>query len=1033
MHVTGGGDAYVAGGNISIVHGAGRVRTRRAVGRGVDIRCPYPGLQSFTAPYAEWFYGREQAVALVRGHLDVRLREGGPLVVLGPSGAGKSSLLAAGVLPDLAGGGLPVDGSAHWRQVLLTPTASPATALSTAFDHRGGSQNWPTDAERSAAELLSDTGAAGLVLVVDQFEEIFTLCTDETERSWFIDVLDHLARSPARNVLVVLGLRADFYAQCTAYERLRTALRASPVLLDPMSRTEIEEAIRYPAEDVGLEIQDGLVEVLLAELGTTAAPAHGDGTATSWAGGLPLLAHALRLTWQERRDDTMTVEGYLMTGGIRGAVARTAEEVFTALTPEGREVARALFLRLVAVSRDTDDVRRHVAYRDLVQDLPEGGLTEMVLDGFIQHRLLTKDRLTVTIAHEALIEAWPRLRGWIDQDRAGNLIRQELEEAATAWARADRDSGLLYRGGVLESACRWATDHPGDLSASADAFLRASTRQQQRLRRRRRRAVAAVTALAVLAFATAVFAFQQSEAARSAAGLAVNKQLSAEVLQLAGTDPALAAQLALVAHERAPSQDTELQLVNLENTPISTDLAVSSGTAVSRIAFSPDGALLATASADNGVRLWDARDPHRCVLLGYMQPPTATPAVALEFSPDGKVLAIGGNLGDSGHRGGVATLWDMTDARHPVQLGRPLQAPGDAADVKFSPDGHILAVGGDVDGGESGIVKFWDVTDPRHAAQRTDPDVQPSVAVSSMLFSPDGKAVVTNSSGRLELWDMNDTSHPAQHLSDLAGAGAPMALSTDRSILVVGGRHNSLDFWNIENPRIPGRTVSAGLLAGLTSDITSVAFSPDGSVLAVATTDGITNLWNMTDPYYPTTLERLPRRSERPATSLAFSKDGHTLAEARRDGTVTLWSLPPTLLAGGGPVAFSQQRHLLATSNGMTWARLWDVTDPHRPALLGMPQSGAAGPVAALALSSDGRTAALGTASAGGGGAVWLSDITDPRKPTPLPTLLGFVGGVSSVAFGPDGHTLAAGSEDGTVRLWETIDPHKPTPLGAPL
>ncbi|MDH6708565.1 WD40 repeat protein/energy-coupling factor transporter ATP-binding protein EcfA2 [Kitasatospora sp. MAA19] len=1026
VRVSGDGDTFVAGGDITIVQGPG---SRRLGERGADDRCPYPGLEPFTASYAEWFYGRAQAVALVRERLDARVRQGGPLVVLGPSGAGKSSLLAAGVLPDIADGGLP--GAAHWRQVLLTPTAAPAAALATALGDEGEVRDRWSDPERCAEEIMRGPGAAGLVLVVDQFEEVFTLCTDEAERRWFIEVLDLLARPSTRNALVVLGVRADFYAQCAAYERLRMALRADPVLLDPMTEAEIEEAIRRPAQAVGLQIQDDLVERMLRDLGASGDQAPGDGTAGSWTAGLPMLAHTLRLTWQERQNGVLTVNGYRLTGGIRGAIARTAEELFASLTAEGQEVARILFLRLVAVGRDSDDARRHVAHQDLVRDLPEDGPAETVVNGFIRHRLLVKDELTVTIAHEALIGAWPRLKGWIEQDRTGNLIRQEVEEAAAAWHRAGRDSAQLYRGNPLESARSWASGHPGDLSATADGFLRAASRQEHRERRRRHRWIAAVTALALVASVAAAFGFWQSAAAQSSATTAINNQISAEALQLVGTDPPLAAQLALVAHDRAPSQDTASRLLNLENTPIATELAVSPGAAISSVVSSPHGQLLATASADNGIRLWDVSDPHHAVLLGYAQPPAATPVVSVAFSPDGSVLAAG-NLGGSGHTGGMVTLWGMADPQHPTRLGPPLTVAGDVTTVLFSPDGHTLAGAGGIGGGGSGLVNFWNVTDPGHPKQLSSPEIRPSGAISSALFSLDGKQLITDESGEVEVWDMGDTSHPAQHLSEFYGAGTSVAISPDRGFLVTGGEHDTLGFWDLESPRMPQSILGGRPLAGLTSDVLSVAISPDGRVLAVANANGVTSLWNITNPYSPSTLGQLPSGSEHAAISLAFSPDGHTLAAGDRGGTATLWSLPPTLLPGGGPVAFSRGGRLLATSNGITMARLWDVTDAHKPVPLGMPESGGNSPVSAMSFSPDGHTLALGSAGAGGG-AIWLSDITDPRKPVPRATLQGFVSGVSSVAFSSDGRMLAAGGGDGTVRLWSTTDTQAPSPLGEPL
>ncbi|NUR30845.1 MAG: ATP-binding protein [Catenulispora sp.] len=247
-----------------------------------EMLCPYPGLMPFGAEHRDWFYGRDQMIHTVLERMDARIREAGPLVLVGPSGAGKSSLLAAGVLPALGDGRLPVAGSNSWPQLMLTPTASPSLALAAAAGREGDdarhlAESWRSDPAQCVADLRKITsteaeaeagegGVAGLIVVVDQFEEVFTACADETEREWFVEVLDSLAK-PAGGAVVVLSLRADFCAACTSYPQLRAALQAGPVMLGPMTESELKQAIRFPAQNVRLEVEDGLVGVLLTDLG----------------------------------------------------------------------------------------------------------------------------------------------------------------------------------------------------------------------------------------------------------------------------------------------------------------------------------------------------------------------------------------------------------------------------------------------------------------------------------------------------------------------------------------------------------------------------------------------------------------------------------------------------------------------------------------------------------------------------------------------------------------------------------------------
>ncbi|MYR38072.1 hypothetical protein GTX14_18440 [Streptomyces sp. SID4944] len=622
----------------------------------------------FNARHKQWFYGRERMVHLVCERMDARMREGGPLVLIGPSGAGKSSLLAAGVLPALDEGRLPVAGSSTWPRLLLTPTASPALALATAGgldaeSARRAAPAWRADPARCVAELREHTSGehaesteepTGLVVVVDQFEEVFTSCSDETERQWLIEVLDRLAR-PEGGAVVVLGVRADFYAACTAHPQLRAALRAGPVLLEPMAESELKEAIRRPADSVGLDVEDGLVELLLADLGAVGGPA-GSGT----TGRLPLLAHALRATWQQRHGHTLTVDGYRVTGGIQGAIATTANRLYDSLPPPCHDTARWIFLRLVIVGRDADDSRRRVRYDELLRNAPDQEAAARVLNDFTQGRLLTRDQDTVVMTHEVLIRAWPRLRGWIEQDRTGNLLRQEAEEAAETWEQSGREAAMLYRGSRLETALSWAETRGGELSGVARTFLAAAERHQRRGQRLRRAAVATITVLAVIASAVAVFAFRQESQARAAStralearDQAINAAVTSASIQLAPTEPSLSAQLALTSYRMDPTAEAASRLISTENTPLATRLPGPRGS-VYTVAYSPDGHMLAAGNVyQNLVRLWDVSDPGRPVALGRPVPVdrSVDSILSLEFSPDGRVLAVGGHTNDHGDGG----------------------------------------------------------------------------------------------------------------------------------------------------------------------------------------------------------------------------------------------------------------------------------------------------------------------------------------------------------------------------------------------
>ena len=634
--------------------------------------CPYLGLVPYGVNDADGFFGREVETAAC-----LRRLESGFLAIVGPSGGGKSSLLRAGVVAALARDGR--------RLVVVSPGSHPMRAL----------------------DALPARGAAP-VLAVDQCEEVFTVCDDAQERIEFLDALvRHAVVAP-----LVVCLRGDRLGDLAVHPAMAHLVESGLYLLPTMDEVALRAAIEGPARQAGLRLEPGLVDLLVREV---------EGS----PGAMPMLSHALKAVWEHREGRVLTVAGYQSTGGIRGAVAQSAERVYDELSPDQRVTLRHLLLRLVAPGGEGEVIRSRVPRRQVSGDAEH----EQLIETLVRARLVTSGDGVVELAHEALVREWPRLRTWLDDDSEGLRVLRHLATVADAWDAMGRPASELYQGGRLARALEWRDRAAPDLTAVEAAFLRAAeqraldeeasatlrVRRERRVNRRLKATLAGLVLLTLALVAAGIAVVRQSDRAALLADRAVAGRVSAQAMLAEEPDKALL--LAVAALRLDDSSENRANLLELlSREPELVGAAHAPGGGLWSAEVSPDGGTFAVYDERNKVYAYNTEtlavthtyDTNRS---GVEEDQFDALSLPLAFSPDGETLAVGT---ENNHPLPVHLLDTETYERTPEQLGGYPAGSVRVWDLAFSGDGATLAAGLDVSKGSTTetYVAVWDIDDP---------------------------------------------------------------------------------------------------------------------------------------------------------------------------------------------------------------------------------------------------------------------------------------------------------------------------------
>ncbi|MEV2273144.1 nSTAND1 domain-containing NTPase [Nonomuraea africana] len=914
---------------------------------------PYLGLAPYDTHDSGRFFGRERLVE----ELHELLRQHRFAAVFGPSGSGKSSLLRAGLVPAARGETTP-SGESFGQSLIVTPGEHPM---------------------RHADRFLPGEGDFDMLIVVDQFEEVFTLCQDQRERGQFIDLLLS-ARQAQSRMKVVIAVRADFYGRCAEHRELTGALRKANLLVGPMHHEELREAIVRPAMAEGLTVERALTAAIVADVADE-------------PGALPLMSHALREVWRRRTGKMLTLDAYESVGRVHGAISHTAEELYAGLSPAQARIARRILLRLINPGEQAQDTRRPAARAELD---PYGEAdTALVIEQLAAARLLTLHQDTVELAHEALIESWPRLRGWVDEGRDRLRTHRQLTEAAKAWEAHGRDAGLLYRGTRLAVVDKLFIE-PGDrddLTPLERNFVHASAALARRTSRRRVAVSAVLVVLLVASMAAAGVAIRQAGLADDRLEEATARLAARRAASLRMSDPKLARRLSAAAWRIAQVPEAKSELIDSMALPL-VDVVTAPYDATDLVhGLSVDGTRLAvytpgTAAQPAALRVLDLATKKEVASATWR----GQQVFELVWSPDGRTVAV-----DDGSN---AQLWAVDGGRL-TDLG---VAFAQLSPTEFSPDGRFLI------GVRDEMNEVWSVADGTRVLDEPVSAISPDGRLAMVIPAEADELTTTpltlgigaSSGRRVELWDLEKRKPlRAPWLPETATDGV---FSPDGKRLAVSTK-DGIRLFDISS----GKEALRPLLPASGH----VEFSLDGRFLVGTQAEGRVTLWRADDG---TMLMSSPIPPDIEGPDARISPDARVLRVIGQFGTVNVldispYTRPEVLAPGGDERLFSPDGRFLVTTNlreGRPEVRIWDVAA--RKPVSGplpvddLPEEDPTETAYSPVFSPDGRTLALTHPLSP---MVTLWDVTNGRSIGAFRIRSQEAAGVMSLTFSPDGRTVA--------------------------